>query len=103
LWQTAKPFLENWFKERVGPGKKIKELFAKFPEITEQIPEVPGLVFQALQSAAHMQQQLQQQQKDMLELRKQLKRNNTRTLRAILSAAVLIAAAIVLRSPLLGG
>lgn len=63
LWQTAKPFLENWFKQRVGPEKKIKELLGKFPEISEQLPEIPGLVFNALQSAAHMQQQLQHQQK----------------------------------------
>jgi ubiquinone biosynthesis protein len=50
-----------------------------------------------------MEQQMQQQQKDMLELRKQLRRNNTRTLRAILGAAALIAAALVLQSPLLHG
>lgn len=103
LWQTAKPFLENWFKQRVGPEKKLKELLGKFPEIGEQLPEVPGLVFQALQSAAHMQQQLQLQQKEMIQLRKQLKRNNTRTLRAIFGAAVLITAALLLQSPLLRG
>ena len=26
LWQTAKPFLENWFHDRFGPKAKIKQI-----------------------------------------------------------------------------
>ncbi|MDD2760009.1 MAG: ubiquinone biosynthesis regulatory protein kinase UbiB [Methylomonas sp.] len=103
LWQTAKPFLENWFKQRMGPAAKVKELFGKFPEITEQLPEIPNLIFQALQSNAHMQQQIQQHNREMLQLRRQLRRNNRRTLWAILSGAAMITAAVLLQSPLLGG
>ena len=103
LWQTAKPFLENWFKQRLGPAAKVKELLSKFPEITEQLPEVPALVFQALQNSASMQQQIQQHNREMQRLQQQLKRNNKRTLWAILSSALMITAALLLQSPLLGG
>lgn len=103
LWQTAKPFLENWFKQRLGPQAKVKELMAKLPEITAQLPEVPALVFQALQSNAHMQEQIQQHRKEMAQLRRQLQRNNRRTLWVVLTSAVMITAALLLQSPLVTG
>jgi ubiquinone biosynthesis protein len=98
LWQTAKPFLENWFKQRLGPAAKIKELLAKLPEMTEQLPEIPALMFQALHSNAQMQQQIQQHNHEMMQLRKQLRRNHKHTLSAILSGALMIAAAILMQA-----
>jgi ubiquinone biosynthesis protein len=98
LWQTAKPFLENWFKQRLGPAAKVKELLSKFPEITEQLPEFPGLVLHALQSTAQMQQQMQHHNQEIIQLRKQLKRNNTRNLWAVLTGAVMISTAVLLQS-----
>ncbi len=98
LWQTAKPFLEDWFKQRMGPAAKIKELFSKFPEITEQLPEVPTLVFQALQSNAMMQHQMQQHNQEMAQLRKQLQSNNSRTFWTIITSSLLIGAAVLLPS-----
>ena len=98
LWQTAKPFLEDWFKQRMGPAAKVKELFGKFPEITEQLPEIPTLVFQALQSNAMMQQQMQQHNQEMAKLRKQLQSNNSRTFWTIITSSLLIGAAVLLPS-----
>jgi len=95
LWQTAKPFLENWFKERMGPTAKIKELLHQFPEITERLPEIPGLVLHALQSTAQVQQQLHQQNSELILLRKQLKQNNRVTQRALLLASLLISASLL--------
>lgn len=102
LWQTAKPFMENWFKQRLGPAAKVKELLGKFPEITEQLPELPALVFHAIQSAAQMQQHMQNHQQEMRLMRRQLKRNNRRTLWAILTAAAMVSAAVIVQSPWLG-
>jgi len=48
LWQTAKPFLEDWFHQRLGPKAKIKQLVKQFPQIAEHFPEMPMLIFQAL-------------------------------------------------------
>ncbi len=98
LWQTAKPFLEDWFKQRMGPAAKIKELFSKFPEITEQLPEVPTLVFQALQSNAMMLHQMQQHNQEMAQLRRQLQSNNNRTFWTIITSSLLIGAAVLLPS-----
>jgi len=103
LWQTAKPFLEDWFKQRMGPAAKVKELFGKWPEITEQLPEIPNLIFQTLQSNAQMQQQLLRHNQEMAQLRRQLSRNNRRTLWAILTSAAMVTAAVLSQSPLFYG
>ncbi len=40
LWQTAKPFLERWMHQRVGPRGLIRRLRAEAPELIEQAPEL---------------------------------------------------------------
>lgn len=97
LWQTAKPLLEDWFKQRMGPTAKIKELVGKFPEITEQLPEIPGLILHALKSTAELQKQMQIQNQEMHLLRKQLKHNHKSTIRTLLGAALMISSAIILQ------
>ena len=51
LWQTAKPFLERWMAEQVGPCAFIQRLRASVPELTEAIPALPQLSYQLLQQA----------------------------------------------------
>ncbi|MDD4915148.1 MAG: ubiquinone biosynthesis regulatory protein kinase UbiB [Methylococcales bacterium] len=104
LWQTAKPFLENWFKQRLGPTAKIKELLSKFPEIIEQLPEFPALALHAIRSTGQMQQQMQHQSLEISLLRKQLKRNGRNHFLAVLFGSLLIAASLMLQPVLhLGG
>ena len=31
LWKTAKPFLEDWVKEQVGPLAVMKKMYANLP------------------------------------------------------------------------
>ncbi|CCQ11194.1 Ubiquinone biosynthesis monooxygenase UbiB [Pseudoalteromonas luteoviolacea B = ATCC 29581] len=48
LWKTAKPFLENWVKEQVGPLAVLKKMYANFPFWAEKMPELPDLIYQNL-------------------------------------------------------
>ena len=95
LWQTAKPFLENWFHDRLGPKAKIKQMVKQFPEIAEHFPEMPTLIFQALDSATHSRQQIENQNKAISELRQQMEKNHTGTLWAILPSAAIVSLAIL--------
>ena len=52
LWQTAKPFLERWMAEQVGPCALIERIKTTIPELTEAIPAIPYLSYQVLQQAA---------------------------------------------------
>jgi ubiquinone biosynthesis protein len=95
LWQTAKPFLENWFHERIGPKAKIKLMVKQFPEIAEKFPEMPTMIFQALDSATHTKQQIENQTKEIAQLRQQIEKNHDGTVLAILASAVIVSVAVL--------
>ena len=44
LWATAKPFLEQWLKEQMGPRLFLKRLKDNWPVLVEQLPEMPRLL-----------------------------------------------------------
>ena len=60
LWQTALPFLENWQKQRLSPLNNLKQLRDRLPEWIEQAPELPDLIYGALQQAGQSQQHIEQ-------------------------------------------
>ncbi len=97
LWKTAKPFLEDWFHERLGPKAKIKEALKKFPEVAEHFPEVPSLLFQALDSATNANRQLSAHNEEMERIRKQLESNYNGTIMAIIASATLLGLAILVQ------
>jgi ubiquinone biosynthesis protein len=41
LWETAKPFMERWMTQRVGPAAALRTLAEYAPEIIEQLPRLP--------------------------------------------------------------
>lgn len=48
LWQTAKPFLEDWVQQQVGPLAVAKKMYANLPFWAEKMPELPDLIYQSL-------------------------------------------------------
>lgn len=66
LWQTAKPFLENWMKEQVGFKAMLTKIQANLPYWSEKMPEVPELLFDTLKQLKQLPPQ-QQQWMDKLE------------------------------------
>ena len=49
LWSTAKPFLEKWMLEQMGPQRFWRELREEAPRYAKLIPELPRLVYGYLQ------------------------------------------------------
>lgn len=90
LWQTAKPFLEQWFKDRLGPKAKMQQVVNQFPEIAERFPEMPSLIFQALDNATHSKQQIEAQNQQIARLREQIEKNHASMVWTILSSASVI-------------
>lgn len=48
LWATAKPFLEKWLKEQIGPKAFLRQLKENIPFFTEQLPHMPRLLHEVL-------------------------------------------------------
>jgi len=51
LWSTAKPFLETWMLEQVGPKRLWRELKAQAPQYAKLLPQLPRLLSDYLQQA----------------------------------------------------
>lgn len=63
LWETGKPFLERWVKKELGPCTLMKNLKHAWPYLNEQLPHLPKLMIDALQSQKTLTQTLHQKQK----------------------------------------
>ncbi|WP_287497245.1 ubiquinone biosynthesis regulatory protein kinase UbiB [Pandoraea sp. CB10b_02] len=50
LWKTAKPFLERWMAEQIGPRGWLERLKAEVPQWSKTMPQLPRLIHQALAS-----------------------------------------------------
>ena len=48
LWSTAKPFLEKWMLEQMGPQRLWRELRAEAPHYAKLVPELPRLLYDYL-------------------------------------------------------
>lgn len=48
LWNTAKPYMEHWIKDRFGPKGALRELKRQLPSWIEKGPQIPGLIHSSL-------------------------------------------------------
>jgi len=81
----------------LGPKAKIDKIIKQFPEFAEQFPEIPSLVYKALDNAAHAKEQTERQNRELMLLREQMKQNHHNTLWTMLVSAVIISAAVFLK------
>jgi len=72
LWKTAKPFLERWMIEQVGPSAVIQSIRDKAPMWAEKLPELPELIYDSLKQSRLMSERLG----DMYQGYKQAKRQH---------------------------
>ena len=48
LWSTAKPFLEKWMLEQMGPQRLWREMLAQAPRYAKMLPDMPRVLHQYL-------------------------------------------------------
>lgn len=58
LWDTAKPFLQNWLNEQMGIKQFAKKLRQKLPYLQEHLPDLPETLIDALKQQKFISQQL---------------------------------------------
>lgn len=95
LWQTAKPFLERWMSEQVGPRAFVSRVKRSLPYWSERLPELPELMHRTLQQASDGKLRIQWESRELQTLRKELRHSNQRTIAAILGAGFLISASLI--------
>ncbi len=61
LWHSAKPFLEKWMLEQVGPQKLLNQLKDQAPRYATLLPELPRLLHDFLKQRPGNQQRLMEE------------------------------------------
>ncbi|MEM0910530.1 MAG: ubiquinone biosynthesis regulatory protein kinase UbiB [Pseudomonadota bacterium] len=74
LWKTAKPFLEEWMKQQVGPQALFYNLKENLPYWSEKLPEMPDLIYDTVRHLKSIPAQLEKQHKQEMEQRARLQR-----------------------------
>ena len=96
LWTTAKPFMERWMRDQVGPpafGRKMKR---NLPQVAEQAPDLPLLAHKVLEAAAAGKLELVWKSPDVQQLREEVRRAQRRNVSAIGGGSLVIAAALLM-------
>jgi len=92
LWQTAKPFLEDWVKAQMGLKAVFGKIKENIPFWNEKLPEIPDLVYDYLKLGKESQQQ---QVLLLKEIQQQNQKNGHRIVYSILVGSMIICLAIV--------
>lgn len=95
LWVTAKPYLESWMSEQLGPRALVKTLKKELPKWWQMAPELPGLLHSALK-----QKQLNEENGGLAEqisdLRKAMQRQNRRLISVYTGGMFLLSGVVAL-------
>ena len=107
LWQTAKPYLEQWMQNQLGPRAMWRELKQQAPRWGEMLPALPGLVHEVLRQARAGQLRVEMNSVDLNRMRREIRRANQRTVLAVAGSALILSAAALLGAgapePIMGG
>ncbi|HEX6550240.1 MAG TPA: ubiquinone biosynthesis regulatory protein kinase UbiB [Gammaproteobacteria bacterium] len=96
LWQTAKPFLENWTREQLGLTATLKKIWNGLPTIRELLIETPNRLNTIMQKLANgnLETELRASQLERLQEMQHLR--NQHLYRAAAGGALIIGGALLL-------
>jgi ubiquinone biosynthesis protein len=95
LWDTAKPYLEQWAKQEYSPRAFFKEIRQQAPMMWKMGPRLPMLVHNVLKQASNGELKLTQPDESLEMLREETNRGQKRLFYAIVGSALLISAALL--------
>ncbi len=101
LWETAKPFMERWMAEHVGPAAALKEFAEYAPAILAQLPRLPSLVARTGTQLKQLERAVERQSDSLRTMEKRLDRLDRRwRARRLSGSALIVAASILLWGPI---
>lgn len=94
LWVTAKPFLENWMREQMGPRALLDTLKKEAPRWFRMMPELPALVYEVLEQQRGRGGAVERAHFERLE--KQQRHQHRTQILVLAGGALVVAAAVTL-------
>ena len=96
LWQTAKPFLEQWMREQLGPRALVRELKTHAPRWGETLPALPGLAHEVLRQARSGKLRVEIAPTEIDKIRREMRRSNQRTVLGVVGTGLILSAVLLL-------
>ena len=96
LWQSAKPFLEQWMDRQLGRRAMWREIRNQAPRWGEILPALPGLASEVLRQARRGQLRVETTSRELEALRSDLRLANRRTVLAVVGSALILSAVLCL-------
>lgn len=96
LWSTAKPYLEEWMQQQVGPKAFARKLKQNLPKMTEYAADMPILLHKVLNDAAEGRLELIINSEELTKLREESKNNHRNMVATISGGSMLIAGSMLL-------
>ena len=96
LWQTAKPFLERWMGEQLGPRALMRELKTHAPRWAETLPAMPGLAYEVLRQARSGKLRVELAPAELEKIRREIRRSHQRTVLGVAGTGLIVAAVVLL-------
>jgi len=103
LWSTAKPFMEDWMEQQVGPKAFVQRMRDSLPGFSEDLPEIPHLAHHVLRKAADGELELNWNSPQLDDIHTQLQSGQQRTQQAVAGGSLLLGGLLLnlAESPLL--
>lgn len=95
LWKSAKPFLQKWVADQIGPRAMLRHLKENVPLWAERLPQMPNMLFDVLEQAKQGQLNNGLGAKQMDNLRREIHRTSRRNFAAIIGAGFILSAAVI--------
>ncbi|HHM05208.1 MAG TPA: ubiquinone biosynthesis regulatory protein kinase UbiB [Gammaproteobacteria bacterium] len=95
LWKTAKPFLERWMNEQLGPRAFARGVKENAPRWAEHLPEIPTLAYEVLKRADAGQLQVVSRSPELESLRRTVRQGHQRLFLAIVGSSLIVGAALL--------
>jgi ubiquinone biosynthesis protein len=93
LWQTAKPIMEEWMRNRLGPAATFERVRAQLPLLLDTLPELAQRALQRLSQPEDA--AAAAQQRALGELREEIRAGAARSRRLLVGATLLLCAALI--------
>lgn len=99
LWQTAKPFIEGWFRQEIGPAAGLNKLRSELPQWAQHWADVPMLAHRVLTETVNGKVRIQFESETLQALRLEARESQKRLLMGVSGSGLLISGAVLLTSP----
>ena len=96
LWETAKPFLERWMREQIGPQAFFNTVRQELPQIAALLPRLPGLTQDLLQRFQDDELHSLARAREIKALNCRIDRSERRLIGALLGSAIGLSGVLIL-------